>query len=729
MLYEPVNFGELPLGDAIVNFEEVSISPNTHYIPKVLPHTRQYAMVDFNAPVYQCSNGQSHSVSIIADIQSIRQLGELRALFRYEYSRFTLGKFFQSLLFTKDKGEVDLIVPFFSGLMSATLLPEATTVIYDEAEVDAMAITYPKDASTIQSTQINGSTPKLCEVLSSVVQIIKHSSVFSNVDATRRERFLSSMKRVMILGATGMTDPIAYGLRALFNSTVRQIGALGTGNVLRGLLQAVELSQGYQTVISDIDFTTITSDASFDAFVTGTLIDVLNLIRPVIFIWKIQYGTYRVLQRTFSLLHGLGLPYHAYVIRSTFSHVGNFECYLVLLQPFLDVDATTNFLPPESLRSQLPLQHGILDVTKLTLEKADVLGPVLLRPRDQMISVGTFDLRHIKSNLSILMRYMSGVRISRVGYGADAVYHGRVSLTRQKLTYRTNVPYELLPDIPHRLSPSTIGLQRGQLQPHTVGLSLGNFIRALTREIMMCDIQRRHSYATDFARTPHSFCFLGVGDENARNINSVFLNSRYVVIDPRVNSHFTHYGVEVAQHLFSWDLAGMQQAVQAYKRTSSSIIIFCIFMLMNDEPTKPELQLRLRHLGQLFQTTPFIDSIYFNVYISNPVQNILFLESDTSGRSRVSDDMYIGRDEITQEIKLTFSERYGLTSTLTAAEVEVEFQLPVETNAVLQKLSISDEAIYSLRERDGIVCGQAGASCLELGYASCPLWRLSRISQ
>jgi len=724
ILDQSIIFSELPLSPSTVDITGVNLRPMSHTMPSVVAHYKEYKSSQFNGLTLTCPKGNSTSMNVMPDIFQIRRLAELRSIMMVEYKRFTSGHALVNMLIHADGG-TDLVVDFFQGFLSLVLYPNDVRVTYDEGDLSQMAITYQRNLQAKQPSIINGSTPKLSEIITKMIDVIETTDVFGLSEIGRREHLNISMRKVLILGATGSGDPISRGLVKLFNSHVKQVGALGTGSTVRGLVEAMEFSQGYTTVISDMDFSQIHTEAAFDDFIRSSIMEILNLVQPNILIWKFQYGTTAIMSRTFAILAELNLEYRAYLMRSSFSHLGNFEMYLVMIKPLLDVNAGMNFVPPKGLKQLEILDRGPLRFSEFNVREDEVLAPSILTLDTRQLTSGWFDFAQVLSNMSILMRYMSSVQVARVGYGTDMAYLGRVSRARQMLTYRVNLPYELLPNLPVRLAPSTIGLLKGKRSLATHAQTLGNYIRSATREIMTRDIQAAYANGANKSTTLEDILFIGVGDENARNVGSVFTNSRYAVVDPRVNEALVQFNIDTVKAMFPWTYAEMKANIIQLKQSTQRVVLFFLFMLMNDEPDKATLITRITNIRNLMFHMPEISAIYFNVYLSTPFEDIHSKHVNDKQRNRIGDDLYYTVDA-NDVFKVTFSERYDPVTTLTTEEVEKIFTLTGHDDLALIKLSLKDQDVYRLRQRDGVIPTQTAVPFLEFGYSACPLFVLKR---
>ncbi|ABB17207.1 hypothetical protein [Operophtera brumata reovirus] len=723
---DSVVFSELPLSSHSLDLTAVNLRPSVHVLPTIQAHMRNYQSSQFRGIIMTCPRGTPIADPIMVDITRIRRLAELRSIMSFEYRRFSQPDYLAKIFIDND-GVTDMIVDFLTGFMAVTLYEDDIHFTYEEGDLIQLALTYRRALLQKKPNAVNGSTPKLAEILAMTIEIIDTTDVFSLSEIARRDHLNASMRKVLILGATGLGDPIARGLKKIFKSTVRQIGAFGTGSVTRGLIESVELSQGYTSVLSDMDFSGITNEAQFDAHVRSSLVEIINLIQPNILIWKLQYATMALLNRIFTLLATLNLGYRAYIMRSSFSHIANFEWYLVLLKPLFDQNANMSFVPPVGITAMSVLTKRPLMVTTTIVKEDEILTPSVLELNNVMTSVGMFDFGKIRENLSILMRYMSSVQIARVGYGTDMSYLGRISRQRQMLTYRTNVAYEILPNLPTRLAPSTIGLLRGKRVLATMALTLGNYVRAITREVMTRTIQTKHTTLSTKNRTNEDLLFIGVGDENVRNVGSVFLNSRYIVVDPRANPQLDVFNIEIARFELDWNYETMRESVLTFKGNTNKVILFFLFMLMNDEPTKDELTHRLTNIRNLVLHTPEISEIYFNVYLSDPFVNDHARYTDGATRNRVGDDLYF---TVNQEgnVRVTFSERYDPVVTMSYDELQKIFALEAHPDARLTRLGLLDQDAFCLYKRDGSVLTQTALPFLEFGYSACPLFSYQRVA-
>ncbi|RVD90656.1 Prenyclcysteine oxidase-like, partial [Tubulinosema ratisbonensis] len=538
---QPTTFSELPSGGElnpldqnVMRFVQFRISRDAFKVPK--PLFRRSLLGGICVPTFFEHPASVNFKHVLRRINDIRELEHLRSLVKtvvpVDLTRLFLD-ISNSLL-----QDTEVTVSFWFGLLLHFTSNEAmidNVISAGEEDIATYGLECSLRRSALNSTpiRINNSTPKLISVLDSIFHY------WSGVSQQRIPTSLSELKKmfrkVLILGAVDNGDPLAEILKRYFHSSVSQVGALGSGPVIRAEVGHFEFNVSYTSIISDIDIGSITSQDDLNNFLDNILIKYMRNVEPQFATFKINYAGSAMIKYILNYLQANFVYFYTYTISfitPQFGRTANYEKYLT----FLKYDNSRHV--GKYLQSPAEETHVIRDLTPLNAleqqchdleEFQEMQFAGFPRVYFFVISSGS----DVKAVLTLLSHRSDRIITSK-SFGSDSIaYYSTLSPARIRLCRRVPKTLEMTAQLSERFDASHLSSSAYVIEREERVLSLGNFYRELCRVQILVDDQGPDvlSSLDTFLTTNEGFHYVGVGDERARNILCIPPTSPYTILD------------------------------------------------------------------------------------------------------------------------------------------------------------------------------------------------------
>nr|APG79179.1 hypothetical protein 3 [Hubei diptera virus 21] len=625
--------------------------------------------------------------SVLRAMQSVREGEVVRALVR-KLCPFETNAYAASLanLYLKS---IPAPVSFWYGLF---LHFSKAPIKMDEIDTDvnedgvSFGLQVKLHSYTLRKEVIiyNASTPKIlgvCDTLFSYLGVNNRETV--TIGFTELKKIFS---RTLVLGSVDRGDPIGTILEKFFNVSVKQVGALGSGRVIRSEASHFEFAVSYTSVISDMDIAMFSSVADLDSFLINVIFHYMSNILPELGIWKINYCTYEVSQYIMNLVTSmttLGNIYVILFITPQFGKVLNYERYLIFFRRPIPLEDVTSLLVPnlptsiENVVEARRVERQIKDLNELLLMRDDAFPRLYLFAQSESA--------FLQSCLTLFSHRVSHIIVAK-GHGTQYIsYYGMISPIRLRLCMRVDHILQMSNLALERFDVSSYGSSAFRYQKDVNILGLGNYYREMSRLLILTDLEGLGvlDSLTSFIEYSDELHYVGVGDERVRNILCVPIYSPYTVYDLKTYEHLTAFNVIFEKRFFPMTslTAMVSEVEQLYEKYNKPLVIFFTFMLFNVRQSADELLETLGFIFELRKLFPeIIYRIYFNVYLdSREFPDKRHFTSDHS--LALFNDIYLKLAE--EKLSGTFSQHYDYVELITTSQlIELAREHEVEIRAL-----------------------------------------------
>lgn len=680
----PITFSELPASNEYpvdqfrsIQFHQrnISLSP----FQKLFGGKRRSLIGSINLPRVTDEEIDVDLIQVGRDIQTIRNLESIRGMYKV-VNPGGINEIMQRLgdrLIRDDTVTISFWLGLLIHFSSARVLIDHVIESDDLMGVATMGLQVSLKEFTLKGPRdiikYNGSTGKLVSVLDSVFHYFGYvEGVHLPFDDVK-----GYFQRCLILGSVDGGDPLATIFQQYFNSSVTQVGGLGSGNVVRAEVSQYEFSVSFDVIFSDMDFGDVTNANGIKLFVSGIIIPYMRNVEPKLAIWKINYCTRAIGQYVLNVLMEGWDGWRRYVISFVtpqFGKVLNEERYLVfiLLPTIENVDRYLEYVRDDALYvdDQVPLVlnewqcASISDCHALRIPNF---------PRAYFFSLcGAGEIEGVLTLLSHRCRSVTVVR----NFGGDSVIcFGTLNLARVKLCSRVDRYLEMSRTLLRRFDVQSFGPSLYEYRRGCTLLSIGNFWRELSRFSILTSLHDLN-VLRDFKRfldLEDEYHYVGIGDERARNIIVVPIHSPYTIYDLKKHDVISEFRVTCIEETFPLlDYDAMKLVVQAeYARHGRKLVLLLTYMLFNAYHHRDDLLQIILNLVNLVADFPdLIHKIYFNTYLlSTELKWVRSIPLDFI--CTVFDDIYVRRtmrDDI-PVYQGTFTRNYDFVDLLTFQEI------------------------------------------------------------
>nr|QYW05787.1 MAG: VP4 [Reoviridae sp.] len=651
-------------------------------------------------PRYIRSNSPKVKVKeLLLQINSIRKSEHIRVLFK-KLTPINLQNAFVKLsdMLLED---TEMTVSFWFGLLlhftnGKALIESISSDNRENPVTYGLECTLKKSMIHDRIINVNASTPKLLSVLDTLFHYLSvENHERSAVNLATMKDLLS---KVLILGAVDDGDPLGDIFKFYFQSRVSQVGGFGVGKVIRAEVSHFEFNVSYTAIISDIDLGLIKNQEDINQFLSNVVIKYMQNIEPALGIFKVNYGSYLMMQYILNYLHTEFIYFYDYqitFITPQFGKAGNYEKYLTFNK------RNNNrwkgyILQLERNETTLVVNQNELPLVESQCKDAEDFNHLLRLDFPRMYYFVVSNTNELRDVSTVLSHRSDRVIVSR-SFGSDSIsYYAMLNPSRVRLCLRISTLLELTSQLSERFDVNYLPNSEFTFQREERILSLGNFYRELSRIQILVDDQGEDviSSLSNFVYTENNFHYVGIGDERARNIICVPTMSPYTIYDKKSYPQLSAFEIICVDEYFDFDNEDAIASLirREYTRYQKKLKFFFLFMLFNKVRTKEEIKHRVNVLAKMMNSyKDLIECVYFNVYIEffglpSPEHLVtnhpytLYNDIIIDGRIRDEELHFFG----------TFSNNYELVELLTYDDVQsiaddngVELlNLPLHTNYI-----------------------------------------------
>nr|AYP67580.1 VP4 [Shelly beach virus] len=680
----PTIFSEVPSGDELhstflpfIQFVQARISNDKFKNQRA--GMRRSLLGAITTPIYTVDKPVAQVRDVLKRIKQIRESEYLRVLMK-RVVPIDLNRVFQEIseLLLQDN---EITVSFWFGLLLHCTANDANIENIssdndDDPVTYGLECTLKRSMLNRSSVIINSSTPKLLSVFDS---IFHYWSSLNSARVTVRLPYIQNcLRRVLILGAVGAGDPVGEMLQQYFHSSVTQVGAFGTGKVIRAEVSHFEFNVSYTCILSDLDMGGVETALDLDNFLSNIIIKYMRNIQPKLGIFKINYSSALMMHYILNYLQREFLYFYNYTISfitPQFGKVANYEKYLVFIEfdntqhqgRFLSLNDNETVLYNDVI--PLPnLEHQCLDDEDFSNFSKNEF------PRTYFfITSRTTQIRDVLTVLS----HRADRIITSKSFGSDSVsYYATMNPVRVRLCLRIPNLLKMTSQLSERFNVEQFANSNYTFERENRTLSLGNFYRELTRIQILAHDQgvETLSSLSVFTTIENNYHYVGVGDERARNILCVPPLSPYTIYDKRTYPQIEIFNIKCVDQYFPFhDLDAIDTLIlDEYNRHQKKLKFFFTFMIFNKALTRELLLARLLTLATMMSKhRDMIQCIYFNTYLEFfglPNRRSITLDQPYL----IFDDITITAKQNENEIDIygTFSKNYDLVQLLKYEEIQ-----------------------------------------------------------